>query len=62
MKKYSLSLVGILTTVIIGLFVLVTPTFAQDAGRVDKMERLVETQQRQLVEQKQQLDALMRMV
>jgi len=62
MKKYSLALVGSLTSVIIGLFVLAIPAFARDAGTVDELERLVAAQQQQLDEQKKQLDALMRMV
>lgn len=62
MKEPTRKLALLLHGLMIGLSFVAIPAFAQDSSRVDRLERLVEAQQRQLETQKKQIDALMRMV
>jgi hypothetical protein len=57
MKTFSLNHLLLLVGGIISLGFLAMPAFAQDAGKVHELERVIEAQQNQLEAQQKQLDA-----
>jgi hypothetical protein len=57
MKTFSLNHLLLLVGGIISLGFLAMPAFAQDAGKVHELERVIEAQQNQLEVQQKQLDA-----
>jgi hypothetical protein len=56
MKKFFLVSLLLLAVGAIGLGFLAMPAFAQDAGKVQELQRVVEAQQKQLEAQQEQLD------
>ena len=56
MKNFSLVFLLFLAVGAIGLGFLAMPAFAQDAGKVQELQRVIEAQQKQLESQQQQLD------
>jgi predicted porin len=57
MKSFSFSHLLLLAVGIFGLGFLPMPAFAQDAGKMEELQRVIEAQQKQLEAQQKQLDA-----
>ncbi len=57
MKTFSLIRLLLLTVGIIGLAFLAMPAFAQDAGKVQELQRVIDAQQRQNEDQQKQMEA-----